>query len=163
MSGWTVYNQSVNYPVSKKTRKLTLAVYVRRRNGTPLGSSGSLRNMFYRALGAGTFGGFWRYWNPVWGYYLGRYIYAPLKQWLPSWTALLITFSASGILHDALASAVLGRTVFIITPWFFLMGVVVVIGQALRINYSQFVWAARAAINTGYIGISLLLTYAIKA
>jgi len=64
----------------QRKRKLTLAQYVRRRNGVPLGASGSLRNMFYRSLGAGSIAGFWRYWNPVFGYYLGRYIYAPLKS-----------------------------------------------------------------------------------
>jgi hypothetical protein len=153
----------MNNSTSNKKRKLTLAHYVRRRNGVPFGSSGSLRNMLYRSLGAGTFAGFWRYWNPVWGYYLGIYIYAPLKHWLPSATGLVITFVVSGALHDAVASAVTGRMVFILTPWFFLMGVGVVIGQALRINYSHFVWPIRAFINISYIGISLALTYAIKA
>ena len=153
----------VEYLISNKKRKLTLAYYVRRRNGVPLGGSGSLRNMFYRSLGAGTFTKFWRYWNPVWGYYLGRYIYAPLKHWLPPTIGLVITFGVSGALHDAVVSAVLGRTVFFFTPWFFIMGTGVIFGQAMRINYSHLAWPLRAFINISYVGTSLVLTYAITA
>ena len=40
----------------KQPRKtLTLAQYVRNRNGVPLGASGSLGNMLKRSLGAGSF------------------------------------------------------------------------------------------------------------
>ena len=26
-------------------------------------------------FGVGSFGMFWSYWNPIWGYYLGRFIF----------------------------------------------------------------------------------------
>lgn len=42
------------------------------------------------------------------------------------------------------------------------MGVLVVAGRALRVDYSRFAWPARAVINTGYIGLSFLLVYALK-
>ena len=58
--------------------------YVERRNGVPLGSPGSLRGVLRRSLGADTLGGFWRHWNPIWGYYLGRYVNAPLRRVMPS-------------------------------------------------------------------------------
>ena len=76
---------------------------------------------------------------------------------------LVITFVVSGAVHDAVASAVTGRWVFILTPWFFFMGLGVVIGQAMRINYSHFAWPVRAFINIGYVGVCLALAYAIKA
>lgn len=145
---------------SNKKRKLTLAQYVRRRNGVPLGSPGSLRNMLYRSMGAGSFAEFWRYWNPVWGYYLGRYIHAPLKHWLPPAMSLVATFVVSGALHDAAASVITGRIVFILTPWFFILGAGVVVAQSVQLNYSQFVWPIRVFINICYLGISLALTYA---
>jgi len=119
--------------------------------------------MLYRSLGAGTFAGFWRYWNPVWGYYLGRYIHAPLKRWLPPTMSLVVTFVVSGAVHDAAASAGTRRMVFILTPWFFLMGLGVVIGQAMQLNYSHFAWPVRAFINISYIGVCLALSYAMKA
>lgn len=158
-----VKTDSVTRSTSNKRRKLTLAQYVQRRNGVPFGHAGSLRNMLYRSLGAGTFAQFWRYWNPVWGYYLGRYIHAPLKRWLPPAVSLITTFVISGALHDAAASAVTGRTIFILTPWFFIMGVGVVMGQALKMNYAHFDWPVRAFFNMGYVGLSLALAYAIKA
>jgi hypothetical protein len=154
---------SINSPANNKKRKLTLSKYVRRRNGVPLGGSGSMRNMLYHSLGASTFAGFWRYWNPIWGYYLGRYIYSPLMRWLPSTISLVITFVASGAIHDIVLSAVTGRTVFIFTPWFFLMGVGVAVSQALRIDYSNFAWPIRAFINISFIGVSWALAYVIMA
>jgi D-alanyl-lipoteichoic acid acyltransferase DltB (MBOAT superfamily) len=138
-------------------RKLTLGRYVKRRNGVPLGAPGSLRNMFYRALGAGSFAEFWRYWNPVFGYYLGRYIFAPLRKWLPPPVALVVTFVACGALHDAVIIAVRGSMAFLFVPWFFVMGVVVVIGEKLRIDYSELTWPVRASINTTYVGGCLVV------
>lgn len=38
-----------------RNKRLTLSAYVKRRNGVPLGASGSLQNMLVRSLGAGTF------------------------------------------------------------------------------------------------------------
>ena len=147
----------------QKTRKLTLAQYVRRRNGAPLGGSGSLRNMFHRSLGAGSFAEFWRYWNPVFGYYLGRYIYAPLKLWLPRAIALVITFVICGALHDAVIIAVRGEMAFLFTPWFFVMGTCVVIGEKAHFDYSKFAWPARAAINIGYVAACLALALTVTA
>ena len=77
--------------------------------------------------------------------------------------SIVTTFVVSGALHDAVASVVTGRVVFMLTPWFFIMGVGVVIGQALQIDYRHFVWPIRAFINIGYLGMSLAFTYAMKA
>ena len=68
--------------------KLVLSDYIKKRNGVPLGASNSLRNMLYRSLGAGKFSVFWRYWNPIWSYYLGKYIFIvplPPSIFLPPW------------------------------------------------------------------------------
>lgn len=135
---------------------------MRRRNGVPLGAAGSLRNMLHRSLGAGTFAEFWRYWNPIFGYYLGRYINAPLKRWLPASLSLVITFIACGALHDAVGSAVRGSVMFLFIPWFFFMGLAVVIGQSIRLNYSGFVWPVRALINISCVGSCLLLAFSIQ-
>jgi len=159
----TLKLNSVNNSTNSNKRKLTLAQYVRRRNGVSLGSSGSLRNMFYRSLGAGTFAGFWRYWNPIWGYYLSRYAYAPLRHWLPPAISVVITFVLCGALHDVVVSALTGRIVTVFTLWFLFLGTGVAIGQAMQFNYSHFVWPIRAFINISYISISLVLTYAIRA
>ena len=152
----------MNKPKRNRKRKLTLAYYVRRRNGLPLGAAGSLRNMFHRSLGAGTFAEFWRYWNPIFGYYLGRYVNAPLKRWLPSSISLVITFLVCGALHDAVGFAAAGRAMFLFTPWFFFMGMGVVISQSIRFEYSNYVWPVRALINISCVAMGLLVTFAIK-
>lgn len=136
---------------SRNRHRLTLAQYVQRRNGVPLGASGSLQNMLYHSFGAGSFKKFWQYWNPIWGYALGRFIYAPLQRFLPTVLALILTFTISGALHDLATTLVRQSVAFFFTPWFFLMSLVVVVEQALNFNYFKFPWKVRALINLMYI------------
>lgn len=49
-----------NPEFAARKRELTLALYIRRRNGVPTGARGGLRNMLHRSLGARSFAGFWR-------------------------------------------------------------------------------------------------------
>lgn len=67
-------------PEVGRRQHYTLAQYVALRNGVPLGDGRSLRNMLQRSFGAASFAGFWQQWNPIWGYGLGRYVYAPLRR-----------------------------------------------------------------------------------
>jgi hypothetical protein len=142
----------------QQQRHLTLAQYVRRRNGVPLGASGSLRNMLHRSLGAGTFAGFWQYWNPIWGYGLSRYVYSPLVRVMPLTAALIMTFVVSGAIHDLVVSAILGSATFVVTPWFLLLGLGLVFGRAANLDFSGRPWFVRALVNLGYIGLCLALT-----
>jgi len=57
--------------------------------------SGSLRNMPRRSFGARSFDGFWRHWNPLFGYYLGKYVFVRLKKVAPPHVAL-VSFSWHG-------------------------------------------------------------------
>lgn len=138
---------------------MSLAKYVKRRNGVALGKRRSMRNMLARSLGAGSFPMFWRYWNPIWGYYLSRNIMKPASSFLPIQLAVLLTFTVSGLLHDLAASLIHWQVVFFITPWFALMGLVAVIFDAFSISYRQFTWLTRASINTMIISCSLWFTY----
>ncbi len=146
----------------KTPKGLTLAQYVQRRTGMPLGASGSLRQMLYRSFGAGSFAQFWQHWNPIWGYALGRYIYAPLRRILPAAFALLLTFVISGVVHDGVTILVRRSITFLFTPWFFLMAVVVIIGQALHLDYSRQSWARRMMINLCQIAGCLGITFTLR-
>ena len=137
--------------LEKSRQRLTLGQYVLRRNGVPLGAPHSVQNMLYRSFGAGTFAGFWQYWNPIWGYGLGRFVYAPLQRSLPSWLALILTFAVSGGLHDLVIMALRRSAAFIFTPWFFLLGIGVVVGTILGIDFSSQTWGTRAGINLTYL------------
>ena len=140
-------------------RRLTLAQYIERRNGVPVGATGSLRNMLHRSLGAGSFSSFWGYWNPVFGYYLGRYVDSPLRRILPRSVALILTFVVCGALHDLAAMAVRGSVAFFCTTLFFFLGAGVLVGRWAGVDFSSLPWVARAAINCTYIVACFALAF----
>jgi hypothetical protein len=142
---------------------LSLSQYVKRRNGVPLGDSQSMRNMFSRSLGAKSFPVFWYYWNPIWSFYLSRNVMRPLSNLLPKSMAIFITFLFSGGLHDLAVSLVKWKTIVFFTPWFGLMGLIVIISSKTDISYRKYSWPARAAINSTIIFTSLGLTYFLES
>ena len=140
-------------------RTLTLGAYVRRRNGVPMGAPGSLSNMLYRAFGARSFDAFWQHWNPVFGYYLGRFVFVPGKRFMPAWLALIVTFVFTGVLHDAVTMAVRGDVAFLFTPWFLFLGLGVVGAKATGMNLGDTAWGVRALVNSAYVTASLALAF----
>lgn len=57
--------------------------------------------MFKKSFQAKTFREFWWYWNPTYGFFLGKYIYKPLRKFLPQSISVIFTFIACGLfLHD---------------------------------------------------------------
>lgn len=128
-------------------QKLTLNDYVRKRNGVPMSAPGSFRNNMYRAWGAASFAGFWRSWNPIFGYYLARFIFIPLKHWLPSWLALILTFAVSGLIHDMVTMLVSAEFRLFFTLWFVLMAVWLVLSEHLKLQYGGLPWWGRMLLN----------------
>jgi hypothetical protein len=141
---------------------LNLSDYVKRRNGVPLGNSDSLSNMLNRSLGAGKFSIFWQYWNPIWGYYLGKYTFKPLKFIFPPALSLIITFVVCGFIHDLALMILKWKFTLLLTPWFLFMGLSVILGDYAKIDYSKSPWIARAAINILVISSCLLIAYQVK-
>jgi len=140
---------------------MTLSEYVLKRNGVPLGAKGSLPNNLRNALGAGNNADFWKYWNPIWGYYLAKFIYIPLGRHVPKWLATLASFAVSGALHD-LAVGLLGiawQSLF--TCWFLVMGLFLIGARGLRIEYGQLPFLLRVGVNIATpvvcLGVTLLL------
>ena len=142
--------------------RVTLAKYVEQRNGVPLGDSNSLQNMLRHSFGASSFAGFWQYWNPIWGYGLGKYVYSPLQRVLPMAIALIMTFVVSGGIHDLVIMALRRSVTFLFTPWFFVLGVGVVLGRAVGMDLSNRPWWVRAGINFAYLVIGLVITIIAK-
>ena len=139
-------------------RSLSLSQYVKKRNGVPLGASHSMINMLTRSFGAKSFAVFWHYWNPIWGYYLSRNVMRPLNTFMPVSFAIFMTFIVSGALHDLAVSLVKWKTVIFFTPWFGLMGLIVIGSSKIGISYGHFNWHIRALINVFIIVASLCLT-----
>ena len=141
---------------------MKLTDYIKKRNGVPLGAKYSLRNMLYRSLGAGSFQSFWKYWNPIISYYLGKNVFKPLKKFLPTSLSLILTFVICGMLHDTVTILVGWNFTLFFTIWFLLMGLCVVISNYIHLNYSKYSWLNRAAINLLIIGGCLLIAYQIN-
>ena len=144
-------------------KTLSLSSYVKKRNGVPLGAKGSMRNMLSRSLGAKSFRIFWQYWNPIWGYYLSRNVMKPLNRFLPAWMAIFLTFLVSGALHDLAVSFVKFQPIFFFTPWFGMMGLIVIASYKYNISYGSSAWSVRALINVLTIGVTLGLMYFIES
>lgn len=144
-------------------KTVSLSNYVKKRNGVALGAKRSMRNMLSRSLGASSFPVFWHYWNPIWGYYLSRNVMKPLCLFVPIWLAVFFTFLVSGALHDLAVSLVKREIVLFFTPWFGLMGVLVVVSKKFAISYGSFPWLVRAAINILVISGTLWATYFVES
>jgi hypothetical protein len=119
-----------------------------------MGSSGSLRNMFNRSFQASSPRIFWKYWNPIFGYYLGMYVYSPLKTILPASLAIILTFLFSGFIHDLATIMVKGSTRFLFTTWFFFLGLGVLWGGMVKVDLSKQSKLVRIVFNLMYIILS---------
>jgi D-alanyl-lipoteichoic acid acyltransferase DltB (MBOAT superfamily) len=122
-----------------------------------MGAPGSLQNMLRRSLTATSFDRFWQYWNPIFSYYLGRQIFVPLKGYLPDSIALILTFVFCGALHDAVTATVRWDAAFMFTPWFLLMGGLVVLSKKFDWRYGCVHAGGRAVINIALICICFYL------
>ncbi|MFT6796870.1 MAG: hypothetical protein ACJART_002016 [Maribacter sp.] len=138
---------------------MTLREYIKKRNGLSIGDSKSLRNNLYRSLGAKNFSTFWNYWNPIFGYYLGKFIFKPLKKIFPQAIALVFTFIFCGLLHDVVTIIFRGNSSFFFSFWFLLMGIAVLITKSLDHNFSKQIWILRALANLSIIGLCFWLTF----
>lgn len=141
---------------------MNLSDYVKRRNGVPLGNSDSLRNMLTRSLGAGKFSIFWQYWNPIWGFYLGKYIFKPLKRIFPKALSLVFTFVVCGFIHDVAIMLFKWKFTLLLTPWFLFMGLSVILSDYAKNDFSKFPWIMRAAINILIILGCLIIAYHVR-
>ena len=135
--------------------KATLRDYVEKRNGVALGHRDLLKNMLKRSFGAGSFRGFWRNWNPIWGYYLSRKVMKPLSQTLPVELAIIITFLVSGTLHDLVISLVKQEPYFFFSTWFTIMGLIMLLEKKLKPSYRSKPWSINAVTNLTIIILCL--------
>ena len=133
--------------ISSKKFRSSLAAYVKKRNGVALGGKNSMRNMLHRSFGEDSFAGFWRHWNPIWSYYLSRHVMRPVHKHVGTSVAILMTFLVSGALHDIAVALVKFKPVFFFTPWFGLMGILVLMTSAVNLRYQNHGWWLRALIN----------------
>lgn len=136
---------------------ISLKNYVKKRNGVPLGHPNSLANMLKRSLGANSFDLFWMHWNPIWNYYLIKYIYKPLESMSHRYLAIILTFGFSGFIHDLVSLIIYRKPAFFFSLWFLVMGVIVVISKHQNITYPKYSSMTIYVINLTIILGSLFL------
>lgn len=132
--------------------RLTFAQYLRFRLGASSGRTAWF-NFFIKPFGASSFAGFWRQWNPVYGYFLYYYSYRPLSQVLPRAPAMLMTFAACGFLLHDVPAWILTRRLLApgATIAFSLFGLGAVLGEAFHMDISRWPFLVRASVNFSYI------------
>ena len=107
--------------------------------------------MLIRSLSAPNFSTFWRYWNPIWGYYLGKFVMRPLARFLPKPFVLLLTFIASGLFHDLAIFLVKREKVGFLTLWFAYMGIAVVVTAFFNMSTKKLPLWMRGVVNIAII------------
>lgn len=137
---------------------ISLKDYIKRRNGVQLGHPKSLENMFKRSFGAKSFDMFWVHWNPIWSYYLNRYIYRPLNRIVHQYIAVILTFAISGFIHDLVGLLIYKKLSYVITLWFITMAFLVVLFKKYRLVYSKQIIHFKYIFNSTLILISFLIT-----
>lgn len=137
---------------------ISLNNYVKRRNGVSLGHPNSLVNMLKRSFGANSFDVFWVHWNPIWNYYLNKYIYKPIERISNRYVAVILTFCFSGFIHDLVGLLIYNSTSFLFTVWFIIMGILVTFFKAQRFIYKTNKKEFNYCINSILILTSFLLS-----
>lgn len=157
-----------------EARESSFGVFVARRPGlgaVDLGSAGKrpalgplLVRIFLRPFTAPSLVIFWRRWNPVYGYFLGKYVYGPIRAFLPRPLSMIATFAFSGFfLHDAPAWAAGGRPrpPHGVTVWFAFIALGVVSSEKLNLRMDGLRPGARVALHAGFLVGTYLLMRAV--
>lgn len=114
----------------------SLMKYIEFRLGSTPGVQ--LMNFLWRPFSAATLSGFWRYWNPVWSYYLTYFVYRPLRYLFPQWFSILLTFMISGCFHGLLAGILTKNSlpIFGTTLWFAMLGGLVIATDYWHLSFA---------------------------
>jgi hypothetical protein len=99
----------------------------------------------------------------MFGYALGRYVFSPSKRVLPPAMALVVTFVVCGAMHDLVTALVRGSLAFLFTPWFFFLGLGVVVGRRFRMDLRRYPWGVRATANLAYVAACLGLALLVRS
>jgi MBOAT, membrane-bound O-acyltransferase family len=138
--------------------ELSLNAYIEQRLGhTP---REQLINFLAKPFGAVSFAEFWRYWNPVFSYYLRYAVYLPLRPYLPRPLAVWLTFCACGFVHGLIALILAWLNgqraqILLAVIFFALLGLVVIVTEAARVRFTRIPLVCRWIIH----GATIVLCY----
>lgn len=142
-------------------QRISYEEYERRRLGNPRSPWGGVAYTIRRSFSAASFAGFWRYWNPLFSYYLYYGCYRPLSRFLPRPVAVLLTFAVSGAVHDVAGSLATWDLFILFTPVFGFFGLVVVAEEGVGLSLAGVPVWSRVFIHTlviaGTVAVGVLL------
>ena len=124
-------------------------------------------NWFAKPLRAESFTGFWRLWNPVFGYVLLFFVYRPIRRHIPRFAATFVTFCVSGfVLHEipfGVGVQLLRghRGVPEIMILLMVFGGLVVLTEAVGMNLSAYPIWVRVVANAGLLVLGFLIRHMI--
>ncbi len=127
---------------------MNLTDYLTRRFGNRQGVLNGIKYMITTAFYAPSFRVFWQLWNPLWSYFLTYYLYKPLRQITTQYLAIILTFGASGFLHDCIGMIFLRKFSLPITLFFLHIGIAVVFEQKAIIKFYNISKGFRPAYHT---------------
>lgn len=116
-----------------------------------------VRNMFIKPFFSSSLRSFWKYWNPGFGFYLLYYCYKPMRNILPHWISMILTFLICGLLHDMIYIIPLlfmnpGGFIFpFISVWFLLISIGILIVELFRIDFRKINKQARPIFHFAYL------------
>lgn len=113
---------------------VSLRQYLRKKADGIEGEIPQLIHMLKKSFTAKSFRMFWTHWNPIYSYYLGFYVYRPLKKWMPNGFARTLTFVLNGIFHDLIVSLLLRRFSYYVTLLFLVYGLIQVIEENINVS-----------------------------
>jgi hypothetical protein len=138
-------------PAGRTRQRIPLRTYLDYRLGRNQPWWRQTWNVLVQPLAAPSLAEFWRTWNPVWSYYLAVWFYRPVRRVLPHPAAVMVTFTASGLVHNLLAALLSHRLNPFVTVWFMLYGAVTVTSEALHMDLSRLPEPARVVVNLAYL------------
>jgi hypothetical protein len=138
-------------------RRPSLSAYITYLLGS--GSSNQLKNWFERSWGARSFADFWRFFNPVYGYYLSYYAYRPLRRVAPERSRCGLRSSPPASCSTTLSGgrSAGGSASPEMTLVFALLGLGALASDALHMDMSRWPFVARAGANIAYIVVCFLI------
>lgn len=120
-----------------------------------------LARAFLRPFEATSFRRFWEFWNPVYGYFLGRFVYSPLKRVFPRSACVVLTFAFSGfVLHDLPAWLISGAEypACRISSWFTTIALGIIASDGLRLSFDGSSRIFRALLHALFLASTLYIS-----
>lgn len=139
-------------------KELTFNEYLRRRDyKVPMEAGNVIWRWFFVSFAQPAFGGFWRVWNPIFGYYLAK-LYRRLGGNRNRLIACVATFAACGFGHDLFNIITRSWDKFNlkVTFTFIMFGVLVAATSPLRIQrfMRNLPWYANVVVNVALLFFS---------